>query len=166
MNCQKSFSLLSLILVLLAVGPQAAAGSPAVPKEDTTPSRPSTVSEDKHPSLAPWSGLGQNALAVFSGSNALLHLSALGGTVLIIGSGLDTQVHNFFVRNTFFENPSHLAVSSVAGRRIPGLGLDWRILPIDLGRRRHTSGVAPGLQLYDHPQSFDRPPRSGAWHLE
>lgn len=111
MNCQKSFSLLLLILVLLAVGPQAAAGSPAAPKEDTTPSRPSTVSEDKHPSLAPWSGLGQNALAVFSGSNALLHLSALGGTVLIIGSGLDTQVHNFFVRNTFFENPSHLAVS-------------------------------------------------------
>jgi len=90
------------------------------------------VPEVQHRFLAPWSGLGRNAVAIFSGSNALLHLSALGGTFLIIETGLDTQVHNFFVRHTFFENASHPAVS---------LG---SIFPVLLGGGFLASGLIGG----------------------
>jgi membrane-associated phospholipid phosphatase len=54
-------------------------------------------------SIAPWTGLGTNALGMFAGSRALLHLSAVAGTVLIVLTGLDTQAHDFFVRNTFWD---------------------------------------------------------------
>ena len=111
--------LLPLVLGFLILGAYPAAGSPAAPQEDTTPSQPSSNPEDRHPSLAPWSGIGRNALAIFSGAKALLPLYAIGGTVLIIGTGLDTRVHNFFVRNAFFENPLHFAVS--LGNTFPAL---------------------------------------------
>lgn len=61
-------------------------------------------------SIAPWTGLGRNVPHIFSGSNALLHLSAVAGTFLIIETGLDTRVHNFFARNTFFDEYSHPGV--------------------------------------------------------
>jgi hypothetical protein len=57
-----------------------------------------------------WEGWGSNALAAFSGSKAWFHLSAVAGTVLIIETGLDTQVHNFFARHTFFQSFSHFGV--------------------------------------------------------
>jgi membrane-associated phospholipid phosphatase len=66
--------------------------------------------EGRNSLILPWTGLPGNALAMFSGSRAVLHLSALAGTLLIVESGLDAKVHNFFVRNTFFENVSHYAV--------------------------------------------------------
>lgn len=50
-------------------------------------------------SIAPWTGLGTNALKMFAGTNAILHLSALAASVIIVESGFDTQVHNFFVRH-------------------------------------------------------------------
>ena len=62
--------------------------------------------------ISPFSEIGTNALAIFSGSNGLIHLSAIGGTFLIVESGLDTGVHNFFVRNTFFDHLSGFGVSS------------------------------------------------------
>jgi membrane-associated phospholipid phosphatase len=69
---------------------------------------------------------------MFSGSRALFPLSAVAGTFLIIKSGLDTQVHNFFARNTFFESYSHQAI---------GFGA---IVPVLLGGGLLGSGLAGG----------------------
>lgn len=66
--------------------------------------------DGQHSTVLPWTGLPGNALAMFSGSKVILPLSAVAGTLLIVESGLDTHIHNFFVRNTFFENSSHWAV--------------------------------------------------------
>jgi hypothetical protein len=60
--------------------------------------------------VAPWTGLGRNAWASFTGFNAAFPLSALAGSFLIIRTGLDTGVHNFFARNTFMEGYSRPAV--------------------------------------------------------
>jgi hypothetical protein len=61
--------------------------------------------------VAPWTGLGTNALKMFSGSRAVLHLSAVLATILIVETGLDTQVHNFFVRNPALDEFSRPGVS-------------------------------------------------------
>jgi hypothetical protein len=92
--------------------------------------------------IAPWTGLGKNAVAAFSGSNAVFHLSALAGSFLIIQTGLDTRVHNFFARGTFMDRYSHPAVS--VGSYLPavlGAGLlasGW----IGGGSRLATAGSA------------------------
>lgn len=78
-----------------------------------------TIDSQCHPTLLPWTGLGGNALGMFSGSNAILHLSAVAGTFLIIKSGLDTQVHNDFARNTFVGKYSSPGV--VFGALVPVL---------------------------------------------
>jgi len=77
----------------------------------TGASAPGESAGNEHRASAPWASLDRNVLAIFSGPNTILHLSAVAGTVLIVASGLDTQVHNFFVRNTFFEKYSHFGVS-------------------------------------------------------
>lgn len=88
--------------------------------------------DGRHSTILPWTGLPGNALAMFSGSKAILHLSAVAGTLLIIESGLDRQVHNFFVRNTFFENYSHYAVR-------------WgSLFPVILGGSLFGSGLIGG----------------------
>ncbi len=61
-------------------------------------------------SIAPWTGLGTNALGMFSGSKGILHLAAAAGTALIVLTGLDTRAHNFFVRNTFWDRFSRPSV--------------------------------------------------------
>lgn len=71
--------------------------------------------------VAPWTGLGSNALRMFGGSKAILHLTAVAATVLIVETGLDTQVHNFFVRNPAIDRLSRPGV---------GIGSDF---PIYLG---------------------------------
>jgi hypothetical protein len=78
-----------------------------------------TIDSQSHPTLLPWTGLGGNALGMFSGSNAILHLSAVAGTFLIIKSGLDTQVHNDFARNTLVGKYSSPGV--VFGALVPVL---------------------------------------------
>ncbi len=82
--------------------------------------------------VAPWTGLDRNALAIFAESNAILHLSAVAGTVLIVESGLDTQVHNFFARNPFFDKFSRPGVSFGSN------------LPIYLGAGLLGSGLIGG----------------------
>jgi len=61
--------------------------------------------------LWPFSNLGKNTLAAFSGSNALVHLSAAAGTFLIVKTGLDTKVHNLFARDRTLDRYSHPAVA-------------------------------------------------------
>jgi len=68
------------------------------------------TADGHHSIVLPWTGLPGNALAMFSGSKIFLPLSAVAGTLLIVESGLDRQVHNFFVRNTFFGSSSQWAV--------------------------------------------------------
>jgi hypothetical protein len=58
------------------------------------------AASDSRTVLSPWTGLGANALGMFSGSKALLHLSALAGTFLIVQSGLDKSVHNYFAQHS------------------------------------------------------------------
>ncbi len=70
------------------------------------------AAEKSRPPLLPWTGLGSNALGMFSGSNALLHLSAIAGTFLIVQSELDTSVHNDFARH-----------ESIGNLSWPGVGL-------------------------------------------
>ncbi len=91
----------------------------------------SSQANDSHP-LAPWTGLGRNAAHAFSGSNALLHISAVAGTFLVVESGLDTRVHNLFVRNTFFDKASHFGVREGA------------IFPVVLGGSLLGSGLIGG----------------------
>ena len=69
--------------------------------------------------ITPFTDLFRNAAAVFSGNNAWMHLSAVAGTFLIIQSGLDYRVHNFFVRNTGFEKYSQTGVQ--IGSKLPAL---------------------------------------------
>ncbi len=69
--------------------------------------------------IAPWTGLGRNFVLSYSGSNSFLHLSGIAGTFLIVQTGLDTGVHNFFARNQFMEGYSRPAVA--AGTYFPAL---------------------------------------------
>jgi len=92
---------------------------------------PSAAAEKKI--IAPWTGLGKNFLLSYSGSNALLHLSGIAGTFLIVRTGLDTDVHNFFARNRFMEGYSRPAVA--AGTYFPAL----------LGAGLFASGLAGGV---------------------
>ncbi len=85
----------------------------------TSPVAADESSGDSPRVLAPWSHLGRNALAVFSGPRAILHLSAAAATFLIVETGLDTRVHNYFARNTFFDRYSLLGV--VQGSMVPVL---------------------------------------------
>jgi hypothetical protein len=92
--------------------------------------------------IAPWTGLGKNALSAYTGSNAIFHLSALAGTFLIVQTGLDTQVHNFFARNRFMDSTSHPAVS--VGAYFPAI-LGAGVLASGLvggGSRLATAGSA------------------------
>ncbi len=93
-------------------------------------------SESDHDSLslsiAPWTGLGHNALKMFSGSNAILHLTAAAASALIVVTGLDTQVHNFFVRNPGIDRFSR-----------PGVGIGTT-LPVYLGAAVLGSGLIGG----------------------
>jgi len=90
------------------------------------------TADERHFLVLPWTGLPGNALAMFSGSKVIFPLSAVAGTLLIVESGLDRQVHNFFVRNTFFENFSHTAVH-------------WGTLfPVILGGGLFGSGLVGG----------------------
>ena len=80
----------------------------------------SDTPEDGAPrAITPFTDLFRNAAAVFSGNNAWMHLSAVTGTFLIIQSGLDYRVHNFFVRNTGFEKYSQTGVH--IGSKLPAL---------------------------------------------
>lgn len=83
-------------------------------------------------SIAPWTGLGTNALGMFSGSKWILHLTAAAGTALIVLTGLDTQAHNFFVRNTFWDRFSRPSV---------GIGTNF---PIYLGVGALGAGLIGG----------------------
>jgi membrane-associated phospholipid phosphatase len=78
--------------------------------------------------LLPWTGLGPNALAMFSGSKAILHLSAVAGTLLIVQSGLDKNVHNYFARRPSFGTISW-----------PGV-VTGSIFPVILGGGLYLSG--------------------------
>jgi membrane-associated phospholipid phosphatase len=69
--------------------------------------------------ITPFTDLFRNAGAVYSGANAWFHIGAAAGTLLIIQSGLDSKVHNYFVRNTGFEKYSQTAVH--LGSRLPAL---------------------------------------------
>jgi len=92
--------------------------------------------------IAPWTGLGKNALSSYTGSNALFHLSGLAATLLIVQSGLDTQVHNYFARHQFMDRYSRPAV--VVGAYFPaalGAGLLATGL-IGGGSRLATAGSA------------------------
>jgi hypothetical protein len=92
--------------------------------------------------IAPWAGLGRNAAAAYSGSNAVLHLTALAATFLIVQAGWDTDVHNVFARHTFMEGYSRPAV--VVGAYFPaalGAGLFAAGL-VGGGSRLATAGSA------------------------
>lgn len=69
--------------------------------------------------IAPWTGLGRNFLLSYSGSNAFLHLAGLAGTFLIVQTGLDTDVHNYFARHQFMDKYSRPAVA--VGTYFPAL---------------------------------------------
>jgi len=99
------------MVALLALGGLPASAADSSPKFNQEQSHSAA---DQHVAVSPWTGLGRNALANFSFPKALFHLSAVAGTLLIIESGLDTRVHNFFARNTFFDKSSHPGVSQGA----------------------------------------------------
>ncbi len=80
---------------------------------------PDPTEVDSPRTITPFTDLFRNAAAVFSGNNAWIHLSAVAGTFLIIQSGLDYRVHNFFVRNTGFEKYSQTGVR--IGSKLPAL---------------------------------------------
>jgi membrane-associated phospholipid phosphatase len=97
-----------LTMTLMAAASRAAAAADSSP--DFKQTQPHSGA-DQHVAVPPWTDLGRNALASFSFPKILFHLSATAGTLLIIESGLDTRVHNFFARNTFFDKYSHPGVS-------------------------------------------------------
>lgn len=70
-----------------------------------------TVAGGSPATVPPWAGFGSNAIGMFTGSNAIIQLSAVAGTFLIIESGLDTHVHNYFARNTSVEKYTHSGVA-------------------------------------------------------
>jgi membrane-associated phospholipid phosphatase len=78
--------------------------------------------------LLPWTDLGPNALAMFSGSKAILHLSAVAGTFLIVQSGLDKSVHNYFAGH-----------SSIGRISWPGVVMG-SLFPVILGGGLYLSG--------------------------
>ncbi len=51
----------------------------------------------------PLSGLGRNLASSFTGWNLALHASGIGATPLMVQSGMDTDLHNFFARHQGFE---------------------------------------------------------------
>lgn len=82
--------------------------------------------------LSPFTDIGRNALAIYTGPNAYFHLSALAGSFLIIKAGWDTGVHNYFVRNPFMDSISRPAVTV------------GNILPVALGGSLYAAGLIAG----------------------
>ena len=90
------------------------------------------AAEAPHSFLLPWSGLGSNALGMFSGSRAILDLSAVAATLIIVGSGWDKDVHNYFARRP-----------SIGNSFRPGVELG-AIFPVVLGAGLFGSGLGSG----------------------
>lgn len=91
-----------------------------------------SAAEAPHSFLLPWSGLGSNALGIFSGSKAILGLSAAAATLIIVESGLDKDVHNYFARRPSIGNSLRSGVEVGA------------IFPVILGVGLFGSGFAGG----------------------
>jgi hypothetical protein len=48
----------------------------------------------------PWEGVGEHTLAAFIGWNALYQVGGVGATVLMVNTGIDREVHQFFAEHT------------------------------------------------------------------
>jgi hypothetical protein len=70
----------------------------------------SSINEESSYSVNPFSDIGKNALDCFTKTNSIYHLAGLTSTYIIIGTGIDYKVHNYFVKNTQFEPYSVPAV--------------------------------------------------------
>jgi hypothetical protein len=91
-----------------------------------------TIHDESRAKILPWTGLGSNALRMFSGSSAILHLSAAAGTFLIVQSGSDKNVHNYFARHT-----------SIGDLSWPGVVLG-SVFPVVLGGSLLGRGLTGG----------------------
>lgn len=159
---QLNKKMLAILLAAVIFSAMARADEPQKQDGDEEKDRPVHIS--------PFSEIGTNALAVFSGSNGLIHLAAVGGTFVIVQSGLDTGVHNFFARNTFFDRLSRFGVSGgvivpvALGRRIVLFRPPWPIIRIACRRQRRPAILALRPVLYRLAEGLDRPrpARAGA----
>jgi hypothetical protein len=57
------------------------------------------LKEKEKYSVNPFTDIGKNSLECFTDKNYLYHISGILGTGLIISTGVDKEVHNYFVRN-------------------------------------------------------------------
>jgi membrane-associated phospholipid phosphatase len=51
--------------------------------------------------LNPFSDIGENSLKSFSGTNLIFHGTGIASTYILINSGLDYKIHNYFVQNGY-----------------------------------------------------------------